>query len=464
MRPEEAESTTAGLRSSTIWIYGSVGLPLAMIGYPIGVFLPDLYHREMGLGLPAIGLMLMLARLSDAFTDPAMGFMSDNVETRFGRRKPWLAMGVPVMLLGIWMLFTPQPGISQWYLLIWYAFMTLGSTMIGLPYSAWGAELSTEYHTRTQIQSAREIFVLIGLMAAAMVPFIVQQVFPGGIQSGLVLLYLAYVLLLILPAVSALVLWRVPEPTLVQTRRRVALWGSLQLISKNGLFRILIGIEFLVTGGESFRNALSLFFMRDAIGIQAVGQLYVLYFATGLAAIPFWTWLAKRFGKHISLAGAMVLVSIVSIWIFLLDYGSTTPFYWLFAAKGFCFCAVEYLPRAMLADIVDVDTARSGDPRPGSYFAVHGIITKFANASGTGASLILLGWVGYVATRGSAAERAINGPSEILWLAILYAIVPTMFFAAAFFLAWTYPLTQARHRRLEAAINRRRERLARRSA
>ena len=177
-----------------------------------------------------------------------------------------------------------------------------------------------------------------------------------------------------------------------------------------------------------------------------------------MVAIPFWTWLAKRFGKHISLAGAMVLVGIVSVWIFLLDYGATTPFYWLFAIKGFCFGAFAYLPRAMLADIVDVDTARSGDPRPGSYFAVHGIITKFANASGTGAALILLGWVGYVATRGTEAERAINGPTEILWLGILYAIVPTLFFVFAFALAWTYPLTQARHRRLEAAINRRRTR------
>ncbi len=74
------------LRPSTIWIYGSVGLPLAMIGYPIGVFLPDLYHRELGLALPAIGLMLMLARLSDAVTDPVMGFMSDSIETRFARR------------------------------------------------------------------------------------------------------------------------------------------------------------------------------------------------------------------------------------------------------------------------------------------------------------------------------------------------------------------------------------------
>ena len=64
----------------------------------------------------------------------------------------------------------------------------------------------------------------------------------------------------------------------------------------------------------------------------------------------------------------MILVSIVSISIFFLEYGQLVPFYGLFALKGFCFGAFAYLPRAMLADVVDLDTARSGDARAGSYF------------------------------------------------------------------------------------------------
>ena len=85
----------AALKSQTIWIYALMGLPLAIVGYPIGIYLPSLY-TEAGLTLGMIGGLLMAARISDAITDPIMGFASDRVRTRFGRRKPWIALGVPL--------------------------------------------------------------------------------------------------------------------------------------------------------------------------------------------------------------------------------------------------------------------------------------------------------------------------------------------------------------------------------
>ena len=97
--------------------------------------------------------------------------------------------------------------------------------------------------------------------------------------------------------------------------------------------------------------------MQDVIGIPRAGQLYVVYFVTGLLAIPGWDFLARRYGKHRSLASAMILVSIVSLAIFALPPGSETAFEWLFAAKGLCFGAFAYLPMAMMADVIDIDTA-----------------------------------------------------------------------------------------------------------
>lgn len=194
------------LPTSTIWTYALIGLPLAMIGYPVGIYLPDLYSGERGVSLAAIGTMLMLARTTDAITDPLMGFASDRTRSRFGRRKPWIAAGVPVMLVGIVMLFMPPEGVSQWYLLTWYVVMTLGSTLITLPYRAWGAELSSDYHTRTRIMSAGEVLILIGLIVAAAVPFLARFVSPEGVDSSVVLRALALVLLVVLPGCAALVL------------------------------------------------------------------------------------------------------------------------------------------------------------------------------------------------------------------------------------------------------------------
>ena len=105
-----------------------------------------------------------------------MGHASDKFRSRYGRRKPWVLVGAPLVTLCVWMLLNPEVGNTIIYLGFWYIFLRVGTTLFGVPYSAWGAELSGEYHTRTRIQAAREIFVLAGLIAAAVVPAVVEQV------------------------------------------------------------------------------------------------------------------------------------------------------------------------------------------------------------------------------------------------------------------------------------------------
>ena len=78
------------LDKRTIYFHGCIGLPLAIIGYPLSIWIPAHYSGGLGLSLAAVGTILMLARFTDVITDPLMGELSDRWQTRFGRRKPWL--------------------------------------------------------------------------------------------------------------------------------------------------------------------------------------------------------------------------------------------------------------------------------------------------------------------------------------------------------------------------------------
>ncbi len=346
------------------WIYGSISLPLAIMSYPLGVWIPRLYSTEIGISLGLIGAVIFAAAIFDAVSDPLMGFLSDRVKTRWGRRKPWIAIGVPVYAFAVWMLLNPETGATIYYLAFFFILLRASTTLLGLPYSAWGAELSSEYHTRTMIQSAREKFVLIGLMVASGIVLISEEIFHRT-EASFVLGNFGWVVVSLLPVTAMLVIWRVPEVPDFNAPK-VSLKDGLVRMYQNKLFMRLLVIELLIAGGENFRNTLSLFFVQDYIGAERVGRLYVIYFGVGLAAIPFWDWIAHKWGKHQSLACAMVFVSIVSICVFMLEHGQVTEFYVLFALKGFCFGAFAYLPRAMLADVVDVDTIRSGSARPAS--------------------------------------------------------------------------------------------------
>ncbi|MFV2089989.1 MAG: MFS transporter [Pseudomonadales bacterium] len=475
------------LSKTTIYAHGTLGMPLAVIGYPLAIWIPAHYSGGLGISLAMVGTILMLARLTDVFTDPIMGEISDRWHTRIGRRRPWLLIGPPVMMLGVYKLFIPDAGVGLPYFLIWLSIFFLGSTMIGLPHRAWGAELSPDYHQRSRVTAAREIYVLIGLMLAAAVPMIIEIRADGGsgvsevfttlwsdaigafsgdfrektvvdraTLTGPVLEGLAWAIILVLPMCAAIVLTLVKEPPPSTIETRPSFKEGLKLVMKNGpMVRVLL-IALLVYFGESFRNAVSLFFIRDIVGVPTIGAAYFFYFIAGLGAIPFWLWLGRKIGKHRAFMFTLITVACVSAANLLLDYGDYLAFFMLFVVKGFCFGGLQFLPVAMLADVVDVDAARSGGRRAGTYFAFLGFTEKIAIAFGTGVSLNIVGLLGFDPAGGVAAST----DAGVLSLRLVYCLGPVVFYGLAMKLIWSYPLTPERHARLRERLERRAARLS----
>jgi glycoside/pentoside/hexuronide:cation symporter, GPH family len=168
-------------------------------------------------------------------------------------------------------------------------------------------------------------------------------------------------------------------------------------------------------------------------------------------AVPFWGWLAKKIGKHTALACAFGIVVATNTAVYFLEYGQVALFTAIFMAKGFCFGALELLPAALVADAVDVDTARSGSRRQGLFFAFVTMTNKFGQAIGQGLSLILLGAIGYKAAGGNGAEAVAN-------MKALYGLGPAIVLVPAIVIMLSYRLTATRHHKLAAAIARREER------
>ncbi len=483
---ESKDNSSAVLSKSTLYAHGSIGIPLAVIGYPLAIWIPAHYAGGLGMSLAMVGTILMLARFTDVLTDPIMGEISDRWRTRFGRRRPWLLVGMPIMMLGVYKLFIPPADVGIWYFLIYLTLFFVGSTIIALPHRAWGAELSTDYHQRSRVTASREFFVLGGLMLAALVPMLVEvtadgsgsvgQVFTiiwqdavgaftGDLAdkeivnrstlTGPVLAGLAWTIILVLPVCVFVVLALVKEPPPTK-KDTVPLKEGLRYLWKNGPMRRVLIIALLVVFGEAFRNAVSLFFIRDIIGIPTIGAAYFFYFIAGLGAIPFWLWLGRKIGKHRAFMCTLITISIVSFANLFLSYGDYLAFFLLFLVKGFCFGGLQFLPVAMLADVVDVDTARSGGRRAGTYFAILGLTEKLAVALGTGFSLNLVGLLGFDPSGGVAASTEIG----VLSLRLVYCCGPIFFFGLAMLFIWSYPLTPARHARLRQRIERRNARLA----
>ena len=167
--------------------YAAPAMPLAMNGLIIAVYLPAVYADPEGFGLSLglVALVVMASRIFDGLTDPVIGFWSDRLRTKIGRRKPFLLIGMPIYMVGLWFLWIPPFEFSEVTLLgmefnngyPWMLFTLIvfyiGATVKDVPYSAWGAELSTKYNERTLVMSWREAFSVGGALIGALTPAII---------------------------------------------------------------------------------------------------------------------------------------------------------------------------------------------------------------------------------------------------------------------------------------------------
>ena len=443
-----------GIDRRTLLAYGSLGFPIAVLGYPMTLFLHPYYAGELGLGLAAISTVLLVSRLTDFVTDPLMGWISDHTRSRFGRRKPYVLLGLPVMMLGVWKLFMPEPPVDIWYMLIWNTVVYLGWTIMLLPYGAWGAELSDDYMARASITATRQIYTIAGLIGASLVIWYYQEVLDLT-GSGDVLKGIGWTLLVMLPIVVGLLLVMVRERPVAAPPRREAWFRAISSMLKIGPFRRMVYVALAIVIGEASRHAVLVFFMNDVLDAGGmIGRTFILYYTMGVAAIPLWQWLARRYGKHRSLAIAMTNSAVMVLATAFLGAGDFDIFIVFYVLKGLSFGAFAYLPLAIIADIVDVDTAVTRQKRAGMFFAVHGAIDKIGIAIGMFIALQVLNLTGYDPQ--TASETG-------LWMIRLeYAVIPTFFFLLASYLVWNYPVTSERHRKLVGALARREAREAQR--
>ena len=155
------------LRAPILAAYAAPALPLAALYFPVFVFLSEFYAAERGLSLTAIGAVMIGVRLFDAVSDPVIGVLSDATPARLRRRKLWLVLALPVIVLAAWRIFVPPMNIGIGYFAWWLLILTLGWTMALTPYFAWGAELMPDYDGRTKAAFWRESAGLVGTILAA---------------------------------------------------------------------------------------------------------------------------------------------------------------------------------------------------------------------------------------------------------------------------------------------------------
>lgn len=428
--------------------YASPGFVLAIPTLPVAIYLPTLYGAEIGIAV--VGLVLLLVRSLDVVTDPLIGALSDRWRFQWGRRKPWIAVGSLVGGLALIQLFQPPQNANVGHLATWSVLLYLGWTMVNVPYSAWGAEMSADYHQRTRITTAREGAMLMGILLAGAVPAVMTAL---GYAERDALAALSWVAVL---AGAPLIFWmvlRVPDPLPKAIPRQALSWKNLSheagLILGNGPFRRLVVAWFVNGLANGIPATLFLLFLEHRLHLDATGRgvFILVYFLAAVLAMPVWLRLSRAFGKHRAWCWAMIATCAAFVWAPFLGPGDVFAFVLICAVTGFGLGADLALPPALQADVIDLDTARSGRERAGLFFSFWGMAAKLALAAAVGIAFPLLAFFGFDA-------RGDNAPPALFALGVIYAAVSVVLKGIVIVMIWNFPVSADVQRALRADIAR----------
>ncbi|HVM95328.1 MAG TPA: MFS transporter, partial [Candidatus Acidoferrales bacterium] len=159
-------------------IYSAGEITVSAKNAALNQFLLFFYTDVVHLGPGLVSAAIFVGRLWDACIDPAMGYVSDTTNSRWGRRRPFVALSSLPVGLGFYFLFAP-PLWESWatffYLTGAYLVLMTAFTVFATPYLAWGAELVQDYHERTEVVQIRSLFGVVGGVLGATLPIMIAR-------------------------------------------------------------------------------------------------------------------------------------------------------------------------------------------------------------------------------------------------------------------------------------------------
>lgn len=401
--------TPAPIRKSALLQYGFLALPIAFAGFPLYVLAPDFYASQYGVSLTVLGVMLLALRLFDAVQDPLIGMLTDR----------WMHKSFTIMLISaavlvgsVFALFHPD---SE-YLVAWFTvFMALAVTaftILSINLASLGALWTNHSPDQTRISGAREAFGLIGLLLAVSLPPLLTAMLPA---EQLYMVFSAILFAIMLVALALFYRWLAKnsislkrpyqsQPSLLQIIRALP-------IKTRQLF-LVYGLSVLAS---SIPALLVIFFVRDRLNAESyLGLFLLLYFLSGVFAMPLWKMLAEKNGKYRAWLYSTLLAVVSFIGAFFLDEQDIIAYGIICLISGIALGADLSLPPSILAD--NIHQSRAQDSTA-TQFSILTMLSKAALALASAISLPLLDIAGFM-------PASTNSSSALLSLSVAYAMIP----------------------------------------
>lgn len=432
--------STGKLTRKTLLSYGSSLIGLNGMSTMISVHLLFFYTDFVAIGAAVVGTVMALAQVWDAITDPILGYLSDHTRWKWGRRRPYILMGMVPAAFFFFLLFSPPVTLSGREATIFFAaayvcFLT-SRTVWETPYFALAPELTLNYDERTRLSAYQQFFATLGDILGTMAPvlfigyFAVQR--KGYSSLGMIVGALA-----VFSALFTYVGTR-ENPNLAK-ESKLSLLQSLKATLSNRPYILLV----LTSSCTAISNYTTISVIRYLVKYwfqrpDLEGIFFGGFFIGVFVSIPLWIMLIKRIGKKAAYMFTMIVYSILLWFVMVVGRDDYIIFGICMVIAGAFNIALWLIAGAIVPDIIEWDQLKVKERREGAYYGTWTLIRKGAIGGAFIIAGYLLKYFGYV-------PNVEQTDQALLGIRLLFGPIPSLLLILGAIIFIKFPITKKVH-------------------
>ncbi len=455
--------------------YGLGSIVNNLLGGAIG-YMSIVLNVGLGINPALVGTLQAIPRLTDALTDPIMGYISDNTHSKYGRRRPYIFIGAIFVGLTFALMWQLPGGYSEmfyfWFFLIGSIIFYLFYTIFATPWVALGYELTSDYHERTRLMG---VMNFMGQFAWITLPWFYafmenDRFFSDSVQGARTLAIIIGVFVAvvgIMPAIFTKERFvaldreeKIKNKFFEGLKKNIIDFskGLIVTIKRVEFLKLCSGTFFLFNGimlVGAFSSYITIFYVcggDKGMGAKFMGLFGTVTTISTLAAITGVTWISSRIGKRKTfiIATSIMLFGSLLKWF---CYDPMIP--WIvvlpapFIAVGMG--ALFTLMGSMIADVCDLDELETGERREGMFGAIYWWMVKLGMAIAFGISGFLLNGTGFIVDYGGAQTS-----STFFWMRVVDVGIPAIGALIAIFSVASFKITEERSYEIRSELEKRR--------
>ncbi len=419
------------------WQLAALAAPsivLSAFALPLVVYLPEHYSSALGLDLAIVGAVFTAIRILDVVCDPLIGGWMDRTRSRFGRYKLWLAIGAPLIMIGVAMLFMARPGVGPAYLATFLIVAYAGWSIVSVSQLALAANLSSSAQERSRIYGWWQGGYYIGVISVMLLPKLLALLGHPGAKTAMTAM--AILIVALTPLMIGATLRYVPERNLAAPVASHAHFRDyIGLLTDRAVARLL-GAEMLLGLAGGVSATMAIFFFIGAVGVSRadIGIILICQFVGALLSTPVWVRVARRWGKSRTLMVGAAVQAMFQTTVVLLPQGEVLLAMLLMTGAGFATGAITLFPRAMMADCAADRREVDGADQAGLLFSMLLAVWKLGQAIPIGILFVLLSLIAY-----DPAPGARNDADAVMGLRLLFGLLPAVLSLGGALMMTGYP-------------------------